>query len=106
MVYQGNVRKGAGAILSACNDEYSFLAFQGLFGARTSVMLGNIGSFNTSNCTTMTSFGPLPHRAFKNTLSSDLTTKSILSVWGTNCTLTRQQGTIDMNRSLNTTAES
>ena len=106
MIYQGSIENGASTILSADNGVYQFLAFQGLFGATTSVMLGNIASFDTSNCTTMTSFGPLPHRAFNNTLSSgtDLGTKSILSVWGTNCTLTRQQGTIDMTRDPNTTA--
>lgn len=106
LIYQGHIENGASAILSADNGVYQFLAFQGLAGATTSVMLGNIGSFNTSNCTTMTSFGPLPHFAFINTLTSgsDLGTKIILSSWGANCTLTRQQGTIDMNRDLNTTA--
>ena len=106
-LYNGYIENGASAILSLDNGQYQFVAFtQGL--SSTSFYLGSIASFNTSNFTTITSFGPLKHVAFNNTLlplpgQTDLSTKAVLSMWGIECLINRQTGTVDLHRDINTT---
>ena len=100
--YTARIWNGASAILSADNDQYESVAF-GMGLPSYSFYLGSIGSFNTSNYTSITSFGPLKHMAFNNTLSplpgqSSLGTKYVLSMWGVVCSVSRQTGNIDLHR--------
>ena len=103
-MFQGDIRNGASTILSADNGVYQFLAYEGLGLPSSSVILGNIGSFNSTKSFTITSFGNLSHFAFNNTLLDEGEgTKSVLSFWGVVCTVTRQSGTVDMHRQAHAT---
>ena len=109
--YLDNIKNGLTAMMNP-TSVYQFNAFKGIYGPAASVMLGNIQPvFNQSNHSTITSFGSLPHYVFNNTLatvgvlkSGFINNSTLASVWVVSCTLSRQQGTVDMNREVNATS--
>ncbi|KIW20864.1 hypothetical protein PV08_01442 [Exophiala spinifera] len=81
---------------NAYNDDYPFMAFP---YNGSSAFLGYAGSFNLSNETYPSPYGDIIPKAFNMTASGFNGTKQIMSVWGIECQVQRQNGTVDLVRS-------
>ncbi|KAL6243936.1 hypothetical protein RBB50_009370 [Rhinocladiella similis] len=81
---------------NAYSEDYPFMAFP---YNGTSAFLGYAGSFNLSNETYQSPYGDIVPKAFNMTASGFNGTKQIMSVWGIECQVHRQNGTVDLLRS-------
>ncbi|KIW41936.1 uncharacterized protein PV06_05533 [Exophiala oligosperma] len=94
----GNYPGDIALMQNAYNEDYPFMAFP---YNGTSAFLGYAGSFNLSNETYSSPYGDIVPKAFNMTASGFNGTKQIMSVWGMECQIHRQNGTVELLRSAN-----
>ncbi|PGH17568.1 hypothetical protein AJ80_04746 [Polytolypa hystricis UAMH7299] len=73
----------------ARNNEYQYIA---LLSNNTYAHLGYLDSFNQTNTTFTSEYGDIRGKAFNMTPSGFESTKSIMTTWGINCAIMRQEG--------------
>ncbi|KAF2137366.1 uncharacterized protein K452DRAFT_291624 [Aplosporella prunicola CBS 121167] len=83
---------------SAYNEVYDITAFT---LNSSHVFLGSLTSFNHTNDTISSAFGPIRPTAFNMTHQGFSGTKGIMSAWGIRCSLNRQSGHLNITRSPN-----